>query len=67
MGKTVEMTDCGISLSEAVITDLDFSNDVVIFIESLEVLVDALDTLSKESQPLGLKVSWIKAKIQRRT
>ena len=58
-------TDCGISLGEATITDLDFADDIVIFAETLEALVAALDTLSIESMPLGLKVSWIKAKIQK--
>ena len=32
-------TDCGISLGEAMITDLDFADDIVIFAETLEVLV----------------------------
>ena len=64
MGETVEKTDCGISLGEDKITDLDFADDVVIFAETLEVLVHTLDTLSLESEPLGLKVSWTKTKIQ---
>ena len=63
MGETVRNTDCGISLGEATITDLDFADDIVIFAETLEALVAALDTLSMESEPLGLKVSWIKTKI----
>ena len=58
-------TDCGISLGEAMITDLDFADDIAIFAETLEALVTALDTLSIESRPLGLKVSWIKTKIQK--
>ena len=41
-------TDRGISLREATITDLDFADDVVIFEETLEALVGALDTLSRE-------------------
>ena len=61
MGKT----DCGISLGEATITDLDFADDILIVAETLEALVAALDTLSIESKSLGLKVSWIKTKIQR--
>ena len=58
-------TDCGISLGEATITDLDFADDIVIFAETLEALVAALDILNIESEPLGLKVSWIKTKIQK--
>ena len=53
MGKTAR----GISMGEATITDLDFAYDIVIFAETLEALVAALDTLSIESKPLGLKVS----------
>ena len=32
-------------MGEATITDLDFADDIVIFTETLEVLVGALDTL----------------------
>ena len=57
MGETVGKTDCGVSMGDATITDLDFADDIVIFAETLEALVTALDTLSIESRPLGLKVS----------
>ena len=40
------------------ITDLVFVDDAVIFAESLEVLVMALEALHEEAKPLGLKVSW---------
>ena len=63
MGETVGKTDCGISLGEATITGLDFADDIVIIAETLEALVAALDTLSMESKPLGLKVFWIKTKM----
>ncbi|KAG0711378.1 hypothetical protein GWK47_020721 [Chionoecetes opilio] len=36
----------------------------VIFAESLEVLVMALETLHEEAKPLGLEVSWLKTKAQ---
>ena len=39
------------------ITDHYFAGNIVIFEKALEVLVGALDTLSTESEPLGLKVS----------
>ena len=65
MGETVGNTDCGVSWGDARITDLDFADDIAIFAETLEALVTALDTLSIESRPLGLKVSWIKTKIQK--
>ena len=62
MGETVEKTDCGISLGKALVTDHDFADDFLIFAEMLEVLED---TLSVEPEPLSLKVSWIKTKVQR--
>ena len=57
MGDTVGKPGCGISFGEAMITDLDFADNVVIFAETLEVLVDTLDTLSTKSKPLGLQIS----------
>ena len=57
MGETVENPDCGISLREVMITDLDLSDVIVIFPETSEALVHALATLITESNPLGLKVS----------
>ncbi|KAG0724835.1 Trafficking protein particle complex subunit 11 [Chionoecetes opilio] len=36
----------------------------LIFAESLEVLVMALEALHEEAKPLGLKVSWLKTKVQ---
>ena len=54
------ITDYGTSLEGAKITDLDFSVDVVIFTKTSEVLVHILDI---ESEPSGLKFSWINTKI----
>ena len=53
MGKTVEKTDCGISLGEAMITDLGFAEDIVTLTEMLELLMGALST---ESESHGLVV-----------
>ncbi|KAG0730553.1 hypothetical protein GWK47_028009 [Chionoecetes opilio] len=36
----------------------------LIFAESLEVLVMALEALHEEAKPLGLEVSWLKTKVQ---
>ncbi|KAG0719308.1 Protein l(2)37Cc [Chionoecetes opilio] len=36
----------------------------VIFAESLEVLVMALEALHEEAKPLRLEVSWLKTKVQ---
>ena len=46
------------------ITDLHFADDAVIFAETTEVLAGALDSLSEEAVPLGLRVTWIKTKVQ---
>ena len=57
MRETVGKTDCGLSMGEARVTDLDFSDVIVIFVETLQVLVHTLDTLSMKSEPLALKLS----------
>ncbi|KAG0713021.1 hypothetical protein GWK47_017152 [Chionoecetes opilio] len=64
LGKVVDQSDCGTSLGNTKITDLVFADDAVIFAESLEVLVMALDVLHEEAKPLGLEVSWLKTKVQ---
>ncbi|KAG0719411.1 ATP-dependent Clp protease proteolytic subunit, mitochondrial [Chionoecetes opilio] len=67
LGKVVDQSDCGASVSNTKITDLVFADDAVIFAESLEVLVMALEALHEEAKPLGLEVSWLKTKVQART
>ncbi|KAG0725535.1 Alpha-N-acetylglucosaminidase [Chionoecetes opilio] len=64
LGKVVDQSDCGASLGNTKITDLVFADDAVIFAESLEVLVMALEALHKEAKPLGLEVSWLQTKVQ---
>ena len=39
---------------------LTFADDAVIFTETTEVILEALESLSEEAEPLGLRVSWIK-------
>ncbi|KAG0693436.1 Transposon TX1 uncharacterized protein [Chionoecetes opilio] len=41
-----------------------FDSVHLIFAESLEVLVMALEALHEEAKPLGLEVSWLKTKVQ---
>ncbi|KAG0725747.1 hypothetical protein GWK47_037994 [Chionoecetes opilio] len=60
----VDQSDCGASVGNTKITDLVFADDAVIFAESLEVLVMALEVLHEEAKPLGLEVSWLKTKVQ---
>ncbi|KAG0716601.1 LINE-1 reverse transcriptase [Chionoecetes opilio] len=64
LDKVVDQSDCGASVGNTKITDLVFADDVVIFAESLEVLVMALEALHEEAKPLGLEVSWLKTKVQ---
>ena len=40
------------------------SNGTVIFAETTEIPAGALDLLSEEAEPLGLRVSWIKTKVR---
>ncbi|KAG0730364.1 Protein JTB [Chionoecetes opilio] len=64
LDKVVDQSDCGASIGNTKITDLVFADDAVIFAESLEVLVMALEALHEEAKPLGLEVSWLKTKVQ---
>ena len=55
---------CGVSVGEVKISDFDFADDVALLDEVLDTLVLSLDALSRVAEPLGLKVSWVKTKIQ---
>ena len=59
-----EGSSCGASFGNVKISDLDFTDDAVIFVEILETLLGALKVLNEESKLLGLWVSWVKTKIQ---
>ena len=59
-----ERSSCGASFGNVKISDLDFADDAVIFAETLDILLGALEVLNEESEPLGLRVSWVKTKIQ---
>ena len=64
LGRVVDQSHCGASVGNTKITDLVFADDAVIFAESLEVLVMALEALHELAKPLGLQVSWTKTKVQ---
>ena len=64
LGRMSEKSGCGVSFGTVRISDLHFADDAVIFAETTEVLPGALDSLSEEAEPLGLRVSWIKTKVQ---
>ena len=59
-----ERSSCGASFGNVKISDLDFADDAVIFAETLDILFGALEALNEEWEPLGLRVSWVKTKIQ---
>ena len=42
----------------------DFLDDAVIFAKTLDILLGALEVLNEESEPLGLRVYWVKTEIQ---
>ena len=62
--RILERSSCGASFGNVKISDLDFADDAVIFVETLDILLGALVVLIKESEPLGLRVSWVKTKFQ---
>ena len=64
LGRMSERSSCGASFGNVKISDLDFTDDTVIFVETLDILLGALEMLNEESEPLGLWVSWVKTKIQ---
>ena len=45
-------------------SDLDFTDDAVIFGETMDIHLGALEVLNEESEPLRLRVSLVKTKIQ---
>ena len=59
-----ERSNCSTSFGNVKISDLDFTDDAVIFAETLEILLGALEVLNEESEPLGFPFSWVKTQIQ---
>ena len=64
LGRMAERSSCGASFGNVKISDVDFADDAVIFAETLDILWGALEMLNEESEPLGLRVSSVKTKIQ---
>ena len=59
-----ERSSCSASFENINISDLDFADETVIFAETLDILLGALVVLNEKSEPLGVRVSWVKTKIQ---
>ena len=64
LGRMSERSSCSASFGNVKISDLDFTDDAVIFVETLDILLRAVEVLNEESEPLRLRVSWVKTKIQ---
>ena len=62
LGRMSERSCCGASFGNVKISDLDFADEAVIFAETLDILLWALEVLI-ESEPLGLRVSWVETNI----
>ena len=62
--RMLERSSCGVSFGNVKISDLDLADDAVNFEETLDILLGAFGVLNEESEPLGLRVSWVKTKIQ---
>ena len=63
LGRVVDQSHCGTSIGNTKITDLVFTDDAVVFAESLEVQVMALKALHEEAKPLGFRVFSPKIKV----
>ena len=57
-------TSYSASFGNVKISDLDFADYAVIFVETLDILLGALKVLNEESEPLQLWISCVKMKIQ---
>ena len=60
LGRMSERSSCGSSFGNVKISDLDFADDAVIFAETLDILLGALEVLNEESEPLGFWISLFK-------
>ena len=54
LGRVVDQSHCGVSVGNTKITHLVFVDDAVIFTESLEPLMMALEALHEEANTSGL-------------
>ena len=58
LGRVVDQSHCEASVSNTQITDLVFADDALIFVESLEVLVIALEALHEEVIRFSCPCVW---------
>ena len=55
LGRMLEILSCGVSFGRVKISDLNFADDAVIFAETLNILLGALEVLNEELEALGLR------------
>ena len=53
LGRMSVRSSCGASFGNVKISDLDFADDAVIFAETFDIFLGALEVLNEESEPLG--------------
>ena len=64
VGRMSDRSSYGASFGNVKISVIDFADDAVIFANTLGIILGAHGVPIEESEPLGLRVSWIKTKIQ---
>ena len=64
LGSMSERSSYGASFRNVEISDLDFTDDAVIFAETIDILLGAFEVLNEESELLAFPVSCVKTKIQ---
>ena len=62
--RTAESCSIGVAFCESSFTDLDFTDDVSLLAELLELFVPILQTMASEAASLGFEVNWQKIKVQ---
>ena len=60
-----EISSCGALFGNVKISDLDFADDAVIFAETPNILLGALEVLNELTEPLVLRDSWVGLCVQR--
>ena len=53
LGMRLERSSCGASVGNIKISDIDFTDDAVIFAETLDIILGSLEVLNEEPVPLG--------------
>ena len=53
-----------VGIGSNLFTDLDYADDITLFVDKPEVLSIALETMEQESAKFRFRVSWMKTKIQ---